>query len=109
MLKVTFDNKQSPFFKEIKEKVDRYFLNRKIDPSGNGRLYFKSIIQVLSSLALYLTLVFFTPTPLVALSLCCLLGFNLAVIGFNVMHEGGHQSFSKYAWLNKVTAYSLNV
>jgi len=25
------------------------------------------------------------------------------------MHEGGHQSFSKYNWLNSLSAYSLNV
>lgn len=109
MLKVTFDNKQNLFFKELKDKVDQYFLNRKLDPAGNGRLYFKGIIQVLSALGLYLTLVFFTPGYIFAILLCFVLGINLAVIGFNVMHEGGHQCFSKYNWLNKASAYSLNV
>ncbi len=109
MIKVTFDNNQSPFFKSLKEKVDRYFAIRRIDPSGNWRLYLKSIIQFASAIILYVTLVFFTPATPVAIVLCCLLGTNLAVIGFNVMHEGGHQSFSKHGWLNKVTAYSLNL
>jgi linoleoyl-CoA desaturase len=109
MLKVTFDNKQNLFFKELKDKVDHYFLNRKLDPSGGGRLYFKGIIQILSALALYVTLVFFTPGYILAIVLCFVLGMNLAVVGFNVMHEGGHQSFSKHNWLNKVSAYSLNV
>ncbi len=109
MLKVTFDNKQNLFFKALKDKVDHYFLNRKLDPSGNGRLYFKGIVQVLSALGLYVTLVFFTPGSLFSIALCFVLGMNLAVIGFNVMHEGGHQSFSKHNWLNKISAYSLNV
>jgi linoleoyl-CoA desaturase len=34
---------------------------------------------------------------------------NLALIGFNIMHEGGHQSFSKHKWLNSTSAYFLNV
>jgi linoleoyl-CoA desaturase len=108
MVKVTFDNKQSPFFKTLKEKVDGYFSATKLDPSGNGSLFFKGILVVVSAMVLYVILVFFTPVPLVAMLLCALLGLNLAVIGFNVMHEGGHQSFSKYPWLNKISSYSLN-
>jgi linoleoyl-CoA desaturase len=38
-----------------------------------------------------------------------ILGFNLAVIGFNVMHEGGHQSFSRHKLINDISAYSLNI
>jgi linoleoyl-CoA desaturase len=109
MLKYTFDNSQASFFKALKENVDRYFTERKIDPSGNTKLYFKSILQVLSAAVLYVALVFFTPPPLIAVALCLILGVNLAVIGFNVMHEGGHQSFSRHSWVNKTSAYFLNV
>jgi linoleoyl-CoA desaturase len=109
MLKYTFDNGKSSFFKELKEKVDHYFAERKLHPAGNGKLYFKSIVQILSAATLYVVLVFVTPMPAIAIILCFILGLNLAVIGFNVMHEGGHQSFSKYAWINKASAYFLNV
>jgi linoleoyl-CoA desaturase len=109
MSKVTFDSNQTYFFKLIKEKTDQYFITNNLHTSGNTKLYVKGAIQVLSACILYLILVFFTPTTSVALLLCCLLGFNLAVIGFNVMHEGGHQSFSKYSWLNNISAYFLNV
>ena len=109
MLKYTFDNSQGSFFKALKENVDHYFTEKKIDPSGNTKLYFKSILQVLSAAVLYVALVFFTPLPLIAVVLCLILGINLAVIGFNVMHEGGHQSFSRHSWVNKTSAYFLNV
>jgi len=69
MLKVTFDNKQNLFFKELKDKVDHYFLNRKLDPAGGRRLYLKGIVQVLSAIGLYVTLVFFTPGMLLAIVL----------------------------------------
>ncbi|HRI78069.1 MAG TPA: acyl-CoA desaturase [Cyclobacteriaceae bacterium] len=108
MPKVTFDN-QSSFFRTLKEKVDKYFADHKLDPTGNSKLYLKSILQISSALALYIVLVFFTPPTALAVILCGILGLNLAVIGFNVMHEGSHHSFSKYAWLNKASGYFLNV
>jgi linoleoyl-CoA desaturase len=109
MLKFTFDNSQSAFFKSVKGRVDRYFSETKLDPAGNGKLYIKGAIQIFTAAALYAILVFFTPVPLISIPLCLLLGLNLGLIGFNVMHEGGHQSFSKYPWVNKASAYSLNL
>lgn len=109
MLKYTFETGTSSFFKTLKERVEQYFIEKKLDPSGSSRLYVKSILQVLSAVSLYLILVFFTPSLLPAILLCVVLGLNLAVIGFNVMHEGGHQSFSRHAWINQASAYFLNV
>lgn len=108
MSKITFNNQKNLFFKALKEKVDNYFIDNEIASTGNGTLYIKSIAQVLSALAIYVTLVFFTPILPVAIVLCCLFGINMAVIGFNIMHEGGHASFSRHAWLNKASVYFLN-
>lgn len=109
MSKISFNNKQNPFFTTLKEKVNLYFSDNNIQTTGNRKLYFKSIIQVASAIILYITLVFFTPGMFVSILLCIVMGFNLAAIGFNIMHEGGHQSFSKYKWVNTIGAYFLNV
>jgi linoleoyl-CoA desaturase len=109
MLKYNFDNTKSSFFKTLKKNVDSYFAENVLHPSGNEKLYFKSVLQIISAASIYTVLVFFTPAPLVSILLCVVLGLNMAVIGFNVMHEGGHQSFSKYAWINNASAYFLNV
>jgi len=109
MLKYTFETGTSSFFKTLKERVDQYFIEKNLDPTGSRRLYFKSILQILSAVSLYIVLVFFTPSILPAILLCMILGLNLAVIGFNVMHEGGHQSFSRHTWVNQASAYFLNV
>lgn len=109
MLKFNFQRNQTSFFKDLKEKIDHYFAETKQDPSGNGKLYVKGLVQILTAASLYTILVFFTPTALIAIPLAVLLGLNLGVIGFNVMHEGGHQSFSKHPWINKASAYSLNM
>src|SRR5690606_27009489 len=97
------------FFQSLKKKVDHHFTSKNTVSTGNRALYIKSVIQVGSAIGLYLTLVFVHPDPFLAVILCAILGANLAFIGFNVMHEGAHQSFSNIKWVNKASAYSLNV
>src|SRR5687768_13695813 len=103
MLRYSFDNGGS-FFKDLRAKVESHFSNNQIHPAGNRRLIMKGAVQALFALSLYIVLVFFTPPAWIAVPLCVLLGLNLAVIGFNIMHEGGHQSFSKYTWVNNISA-----
>src|SRR5690606_18920160 len=109
MSKISFNNKNNSFSKTLKKKVNNYFLENKISNTGTASLFLKGSILVLTAAAAYSILVFFTPHVLVSILLCALLGFNLAFIGFNVMHEGGHQSFSKHKWVNKITGYTLNM
>lgn len=109
MSKYTFEKGSSPFFKVLKERVDRYFIENRLHPAGNGKLFTKGFIQIFCSVIIYVVLVFFTPAPILSIPLCILQGINLAVIGFNVMHEGGHQTFSRHSWLNNAAAFSLNV
>ena len=109
MNKYVFEKGTSPFFRDLKERVDRYFIENRLHPAGNGKLFRKGILQILCSIIIYIVLVFFTPVPAVSVFLCAALGINLAVIGFNVMHEGGHQTFSHRSWINYVSALTLNV
>lgn len=109
MSAIKFNNSNSPFFKSLRNKVDNYFLTNKVEKTGNKVLYFKAIFLSLLAIGIYVTLLFFTPGILFSILLCSLLGINMALIGFNVMHDGGHSSFSRYEWVNKFCAYSLNV
>ena len=109
MLTYSFEATKSTFFSVLKARVSGYFVHNKIHQTGNYRILIKSLVLVIIAAALYSVLVFFTPAPWIALSLCALLGFNLALIGFNVMHDGAHQSFSKSSFVNKIAAHFLNV
>jgi linoleoyl-CoA desaturase len=109
MANITFDSRQSAFFDAVRVKVDEYFLTAGFKRSGNLKLYTKSAIQVCITIAAYGTLVFFNPASWLAVLLCILLGLCLAVLGFNIMHEGGHSAYSSRSWVNNLAAYSLNV
>jgi linoleoyl-CoA desaturase len=109
MPKITFNNKNNPFFTSLKQKVEEYFRRNNIEQTGNKKLYFKTGTLLTIAILLYVILVFFTPHYAVALLLCSLLGLAFAAIGFNVMHDGAHGSYSTKPWVNETMAYSLNL
>ena len=97
------------FYNDLRTQVNQYFTEKNTASTGNWRLYFKAIALIVSHIAIYTTLVFFTPIWWIALPLCAILGLLTAGIGFNIMHDGGHGSFSQNKALNKAAAFSLNV
>jgi linoleoyl-CoA desaturase len=109
MTRPAFQPGQQVFFAALKGKVDHYFRSNRLNTSGGRPLYVKSGIQIASTVALYTVLVFLRPAPWLAVPLAVLLGIHLAMLGFNIMHEGGHQCFSRRRWLNQAAGFSLNV
>jgi linoleoyl-CoA desaturase len=104
----TRSGESDSFFAVIRLKVDHYFSARQIQRTGNFKLYIKSSIQILLAVGFYGALLFM-PLPIWGqLVGAILLGLSLAVLGFNIMHEGGHQSFSRHDFLNSAAAYMLN-
>lgn len=98
----------STFHQEIKNRVNQYFKDKQISPTGNFSLYFKAGLLWFSYVVLYFHLLFFTPSNLWAVMECILMGGITAAIGFNVMHDGGHGSFSNSKFWNYVAAFSVN-
>lgn len=97
------------FHIELRRRINDYFAEIKSKPKGNIKLHTKAIILVVSFLATYIHLVFFN-SGFIFLNLfeCMLLGALTSAIGFNVMHDGAHGSFSQHKWLNKLAGLSLN-
>jgi linoleoyl-CoA desaturase len=110
MPKVTFNNKDKTFFNTLKARVDHYFASQQLKKTGNWALYSKTAILAPSAILIYALLIFIPSMPaIVAILLCCLLGFVLASIGFNVMHDACHGSYSSRSWVNNVMALSSNL
>lgn len=103
-----FSNATQTFHSELKKRISDYFIQAGKASTGNFSLYFKAIVLVLSFAAVYIHLVFYTPTTWLAITECIVLGGLTAAIGFNVMHDGLHGSFSKHKWLNELAGLSLN-
>ncbi|MBS1764751.1 MAG: acyl-CoA desaturase [Bacteroidetes bacterium] len=110
MATVKFNNKDAVFFPSLKQRVNEYFETAQIKPTGNFKLFSKTIILFSILIALYIILVFFTPSNgWISLALCAFMGVVVAAIGFNVMHDGAHGSYSSRKWVNESMAHSLNL
>ena len=96
------------FHVELKKRVNQYFADRRTPMTGNFSLLLKAAIFCACFIAIYIHLVFFTPSNWVAIPECILFSFLTAAIGFNVMHDGAHGSFSNSKLLNRMAGGSLN-
>lgn len=72
-------------------------------------MYAKALAMGGTVAVLYLLLVFEARSMWQAAGLSVALGLAMAGIGFNVQHDGGHQAFSRFPWINKVAAASLDL
>src|SRR6185503_19979106 len=103
-----FSPDKNSFHSELKKRISDYFKQAGKPSTGNFYLYFKAVFLVQSFLFVYVHLVFYTPVTWLAISECILLGGFTAAIGFNVMHDGMHGSFSRSKWVNTMAGLSLN-
>jgi linoleoyl-CoA desaturase len=109
MLSIRFNNKNAEFFKTLRERTDNYFKENNIKPTGDFRLYLKTIVFLSSLSALYILLVFVELPLWLSILFCIILGGVFSGIGFNIMHDGAHGSYSSKKWINSLMGNVLNV
>lgn len=100
MSKLTFNNSNNQFFISLKSEVDQYFKSNKISKTGDYRLYIKTIVLITSAISIYFSLFFVSMPIYVSILLAIFLGFLFACIGFSVMHDANHGSYSTNSKLN---------
>lgn len=109
MPKVTYNNKQAAFFPDLKKDIEAYFQQHNIRKTGNWNLFLKTVILFTSALLIYCLLLFVSMPAILGIFLSGLLGFVLALIGFNVMHDACHGSYSANNKVNEILGYTLNL
>lgn len=109
MANIKFSGNGSAFYTDLKSRVDEYFRQQNKAQHGNALIYFKSALYISTFIAIYIWLVFFTPGVYLAIPLAMFFGLLTAGIGFNVMHDGAHGTFSPNKKLNTVAAWTLNL
>lgn len=108
MARVTFSNKQPLFYQSLKEEVDAYFTAQNRKKTGDWRLYIKTLILISTAGLIYGSLMLLPVPGWIALLSCVLLGFTLACIGFSVMHDANHGSYSTKTWVNNLLGLTIN-
>jgi linoleoyl-CoA desaturase len=108
MYKVTFNNKNKVFFNALKTSVDEYFTNNNLKKTGNWKLYSKTVILIPLAMLVYAGLLFLPLNLFTGILLSIVMGLVLASIGFNVMHDACHGSYSSKKWVNDVLSLTMN-
>ncbi len=97
------------FYREIRQRVDRYFKSTGLAQRDCPRMYLKTAIVFGWFAASYALLVFSVGTWWLALPLAISLGLSMAAIGFNIQHDGGHHAYSTRGWVNQMMAMTLDL
>lgn len=97
------------FHRVVRKRVDEYFRESGLNPRDDPRMYRKGAIALTWLAVSYVLLVFVAGTWWQG-ALCALsLGAAVACVGFNVMHDGAHNSYSDRVWVNKLAARTLDL
>jgi linoleoyl-CoA desaturase len=107
--RISFITTKPAFSIAIRKKVDEYFSSEAIKFTGNGKLFLKTAILYSIAIACYVLLLFCSVPVWLDILICILFGLDLAAMGFNIMHDGAHGSYSPKRWVNELMAYSLNL
>lgn len=96
------------FRRALRKRIDDYFVHTGRKKRDCPEMYAKGAILFGVMVLLYVLLVFVAWTWWMAIPLAILLGLAMAAVGFNVQHDGGHRAYSERAWVNKLSALTLD-
>jgi linoleoyl-CoA desaturase len=108
MPKVTYNNKNAVFYPALKKAVEQYFTQNNLKKTGNWKLYTKTIVLFSIAIVTYLSLLLVPMSLGIAIVLSAFFGVILAGIGFDVMHDACHGSYSEKKWVNELLGLTLN-
>lgn len=97
------------FHQELRARVRTCLVSRGLPARGLPAMHWKTALMFLWLGTSYILLVFAARAAWQAFPLAVSLGLAMAGIGFNVMHDGSHGSYSTRPWLNRLMARALDL
>lgn len=106
-LKLTFPN-DSAFQKDLRARVDAWFVENKLDKGATPFMWFKSVFWLTLGFGSLLT-AGLAPLPVpVAIGFWLLAGFGFAGVGFNVAHDAIHGATSRNKKVNELMSWAFD-
>jgi linoleoyl-CoA desaturase len=97
------------FFRDLKQRVEAYFVQTGKRQRDSGWMYLKSAIILTWAFTSYALLVFVASEWWQAVPLMLSLGLAMAAIGFNIQHDGNHQAYSDRNWVNRLAGLTMDL
>jgi linoleoyl-CoA desaturase len=97
------------FHRALRRRVEQYFQRTGRRQRDCPQMYLKTALIFGCLAASYGMLVFVVEAWWLAMPLAIWLGLSMAVMGFNIQHDAGHQAYSERRWINKLMAMTLDL
>lgn len=108
MKKISFPARPD-FYKTVRKRIDQYFVEQQLPRTGNWKIYLKSAVILAWLLVSYALLVFFSTSLILAVISAFALAQGFVLVGFNIMHDANHGSFSRSKKVNNVMGLTLDL
>jgi linoleoyl-CoA desaturase len=100
---------QVGFHATLQKRIRQYFEARKRPTTGDWRMFLKAGICLTWMVTAYVLLVFFATSLITAIIAAFALAQGCILVSCNVMHDGGHDSFSSNKKINWLMGFTLDV
>jgi len=97
------------FHKTVKLRVNQYFTEKRTAKTGDRRMFLKTGVAIAWLVVSYILLVFFSTSLIMAVVTAFALAQGFVLVGFNVMHDGAHGSYSRNKTINWLMAFTLDL
>jgi linoleoyl-CoA desaturase len=106
---IRFSQTNRNFTNTLKARVDAYFKTNNIEKTANAKMVIKTIAMLSIYLVPYFLMVFnvLTFSPIMIFVLYIIMGIGMAGVGFSIMHDANHGSYSKNPKVNKALSFTM--
>ncbi len=108
MKKATFPQRIG-FYTEVKKRVNYYFEANGISKNADWRMVLKTTVILVWLATAYALLLFSASSLILATISAIAVAQGFVLVGFNIMHDGAHGSYSKNKRLNWIMGFTLDL
>ena len=106
--KIFFKKESDSFYKELKEEIENYFVEKNMNKYANNFMYFKMIFFFLIYLGSYSTIFYCTNTYYLIINYS-FIGIWGVFLGLNIGHDAAHNAIFKTKKYNKLLVHVFDL
>ncbi len=107
MKKISFPVRAG-FRQRLNQRVNQHFDRRGVPRTGDWRMFLKTGIILTWLATSYILLVFYANSLASGIVAALAVAAGIVLVGFNLMHDGAHDSYSANKKINRMAAWTLD-
>lgn len=106
---IKFSQSNRQFGNTLRARVDGYFKSNNISKNANAKMVIKTIAMLSMYLGPYFLMVFnvFPFNAWMIIGMYVIMAFGMSGVGFSIMHDANHGSYSKNPKVNKILSFTM--